>query len=405
MTLALQSFHISVATLNTKADISIQRSNDFAGILGAVSVGALLILSLALVRRWSYETFLRTHQILAAVNVYGIFRHLPHNSQFAKVCVYIALGALALTSSVQLMVFLYRNGLFAARGCPRAIVHSYGGEVEDDSKEIKDGVVKMCITLPRPIRVEPGQYINLWMPTVSLCSWAQTHPFTVVSWSPDPQGTLDLLVKPSGGFSADIFRHLKPFQKQETSVVFMSFFTGPHGISKKVNGYESVVVVASGFGIAAVVPYIRHMIHGYNTCTSQVRRIHLVWQVESPMGIAVVSENLLNRLLDDDIVDKGYILNISIYQRNGQLLEAKLPVGDKSKVFMYQGSPDYQQMISLETSGDLIERHSDIPDKCGDALVMVSTTDDVRDQLREIIRERNDTRVNLMELEYQPSKA
>lgn len=37
---------------------------------------------------------------------------------------------------------------------------------------------------------------------------------------------------------------------------------------------------------------------------------------------------------------------------------------------MYQGSPDYQQMISLETSGDLIERHLDIPDKCGDALVM-----------------------------------
>lgn len=33
MTLALQSFHISVAALNTKADISIQRSNDFAGIL------------------------------------------------------------------------------------------------------------------------------------------------------------------------------------------------------------------------------------------------------------------------------------------------------------------------------------------------------------------------------------
>lgn len=255
-------------------------------------------------REWAYEAFLRTHQILVAVNVYGIIWHLPKNSHFARMCIFIALGTLTLTSFLQLMVFLYRNGLFAVGGCPRAIVqsHQVGGEQngidiqheeqggvdikheEQGGVEIKDGVVKMCISLPRPIKVEPGQYINLWMPTISLWSWAQTHPFTVVSWSPERQGTLELLVQPSRGFSfsARIFRHIQPFKG--ASISFVSFYTGPHGISQDVNTYESVLVVANGFGIATVVPYIRHMIYGYNVCTSQVRRIHLVWQVESDRG-------------------------------------------------------------------------------------------------------------------------
>lgn len=178
------------------------------------------------------------------------------------------------------MTFLYRNGLFAGRGSPRAIVsYSQGEKARENSDDMSGSVIKMQIIIPRSVKVEAGQYINLWMPTVSLWSWAQTHPFTVTSWSRGKQDSLDLFVQPRRGHSLNLLRHVR--MVTEGSVSFLALFTGPHGISERVGGYESALVVASGFGIAAVIPYIRQMIYGYNTCTSQIRRIHLVWQVES----------------------------------------------------------------------------------------------------------------------------
>ncbi|KAH3043573.1 hypothetical protein KXV27_005650 [Aspergillus fumigatus] len=122
------------------------------------------------------------------------------------------------------------------------------------------------------------------------------------------------------------------------------------------------------------------MIHGYNTCTSQVRRLHLVWQVGS-IGEVAAAQSLLNNLLKDDIVDDGYILNISIYVGNG-LEQNKLPFGQHERVCLYRSVPDYDSIISLEASGDQIERLPNIRDEHGRTLVMVSTADDLRDQLR-----------------------
>jgi NAD(P)H-flavin reductase len=122
------------------------------------------------------------------------------------------------------------------------------------------------IVLPRPLTVEAGQYINLWLPSVSLWSWTQTHPFTVTSWSQSAQDTLELLVQPCCGLSADLLRHA-PVAAQNL-ISFLALFTGPHGTSEDVGHYKSVLVIASGFGIAAAVPYLKKLIYSYNTCTS-----------------------------------------------------------------------------------------------------------------------------------------
>ena len=90
---------------------------------------------------------------------------------------------------------------------------------------------------------------------------------------------MELLVQPHHGLTADLLHHasLAP----ESSVAFLTLFTGPHGTSEDVSQYESALLIASGFGVAAAVPYLMKMIYGYNTCTLQVRRLHLVWQVDS----------------------------------------------------------------------------------------------------------------------------
>lgn len=202
------------------------------------------------------------------------------------------------------MVFLYRNGLFSGRGAPRAIVSF---SVSNAEERTMVNAVHVRVLLPRPVRVQAGQYINLWMPSVSLCSWMQTHPFTVVSWSKGKQDTMELLVKPRRGLTADLARYAPTDERsEESSISFLALITGPHGLSEEIGHYESILLLASGCGVAGAIPYLKKAIYGYNTCTSQIRRLHLVWQVESidEMSAALT---LLNRLLKDDIVDGGYV--------------------------------------------------------------------------------------------------
>lgn len=65
------------------------------------------------------------------------------------------------------------------------------------------------------------------------------------------------------------------------SVRRLALFSGPHGVSIPVGENETILMVGTGFGIAAQLPYLRKLIHGYNTCKARRRRGHLVWQLQS----------------------------------------------------------------------------------------------------------------------------
>ncbi|KAE8130661.1 hypothetical protein BDV38DRAFT_289436 [Aspergillus pseudotamarii] len=393
---ALLSFHIVTVVQGQGFTFPLRKQQNLFAMIAAISLGALALHSIPWCRRWSYEIFLRGHQILAGLFVYGAWQHLPSQSTSSKIYLLIALGTFALTLLLELITLLYHNGLFAGRGTPRAIV-SFSASESKEGPVVN--AVHIRVLLPRPVKVEAGQYINLWMPSVSLCSWMQTHPLTVTSWSKDKQDTVELLVKPRSGFTADLLRYAPA--AAGSSVSFPALFTGPHGVSEEASDYESILVLASGPGIAAAIPYLKKMIHSYNTCTSQVRRLHLVWQVES-VDQMTPALSLINNLLKDDIMDDGYILHISIYVSDG-IEQNGLPFGRHKRVYIYQEVPDYQSIISLEASGDQVERLPNTWDEQGRTLVMVSTTNDLRDHIQNVVRECLHQGVKLSELEYQPS--
>lgn len=97
------------------------------------------------------------------------------------------------------------------------------------------------------------------------------------------------------------------------------------------------------------------------------------------------------------------------------------PFGKHKRAFLYNGVPDYSKIISLEAAGDQIERHPNIRNEHGQMLVMgkaaaptasrilllimrrpVSTSNELRDQLRGIVRGYLHQRVKMLELEFQP---
>lgn len=157
-----------------------------------------------------------------------------------------------LTLFLQTVTLFYQNRLFAGRGLPRAVV-SFSAQTKEEHPVITAAHIR--VLLPRPLKVEAGQYINLWMLSVSLSSCMQTHPFTVASWSSNRQDTIELLLQPRHGLTADLIRYA-PTAK-ESSISFPALFTGPYGMIDDVSHYKSVLVVTSGFGIAAAIPYLK----------------------------------------------------------------------------------------------------------------------------------------------------
>lgn len=181
--------------------------------------------------------------------------------------IYVSAGLFFSTSVIQCVSVLWRNGTFR-HGSARALVtHA-------------EGSVKIKLTLSRPLKVKAGQYINLWIPSVSFWSFLQSHPFVVTSWSLEEQDQLDLFVEPRRGLTRELLYHAQAGERGKAFGSRWVLFSGPHGISAPVGEYESVLLVATGFGMAALLPYLQQLIHGYQTRKVCTRGIRVIWQVQ-----------------------------------------------------------------------------------------------------------------------------
>ncbi|EJP60725.1 metalloreductase transmembrane component [Beauveria bassiana ARSEF 2860] len=71
-----------------------------------------------------------------------------------------------------------------------------------------------------------------------------------------PQKHFDLFIEPRGGFTQNLFA-----LSYHGPTTRRAMFSGPHGKKLPVHSYENVVMLATGFGIAAHLPYLRKLIH------------------------------------------------------------------------------------------------------------------------------------------------
>jgi predicted ferric reductase len=167
------------------------------------------------------------------------------------------------TFLVQVVVILYRNGVFHGR-LPRAKL-----AVEDKH------TVAIKISLSRQVNVAAGQYISIWIPSISLHSFLQSHPFVVSNWTEPKQDSVDLLVNSQRGFTQNLYNYAKG-NKNDCLVLF----SGPHGVGIPIDRSETVIMIASGFGMAALLPHIRQLIYSYNAWKCSTRRIRIIWEIE-----------------------------------------------------------------------------------------------------------------------------
>ncbi len=205
------------------------------------------------------------HQATTIISLYGIWVHVPHHSSLPQIYLCVLFGVISLSTLVLAAIVFYRNALFRDK-MPR-------GEILNNK-----GAVFLRVDLSRPIQVEAGQYVSLWvfMPSTSFRSLFEYHPFMVSNWSDGPLNSLELAIEPRSGFT----RHLlnRSVKRKEPCRVI---FSGPHGKSVPVGAYQVVLMVATGFGVAAQLPYLKQLLHECNTRKARSRRIHLVWQLNT----------------------------------------------------------------------------------------------------------------------------
>ncbi|KAI1315917.1 hypothetical protein F5Y16DRAFT_420926 [Xylariaceae sp. FL0255] len=371
--------HIAIFAAIKKIKVSQDPSSITFAVVSAVSIASQLLFLSSRMRRSFFELALRAHQGLAALFVYACWRHLPPGGLYPQVYLIVAIGVFVVSSTVQLAFVSISNRL----GLPRCDL------------SFEHGIVRVHLRLRKPIRIDAGQYINLWIP-VRASAWAQTHPFTVISWSPEPQKELELIVQPRRGLS-----RLLSQLPQAGSSDYTCVFSGPHGRRLPLHTYHDVIMIATGIGMAAVAPFLTKLIHcAYEDPASRLRSIHIAWELDgegsshipdfdasrlayNTADIKAVFQSLIEAAIKKDT---GFKLRLSFYNSSQPRAH-----GEHGLVNDYDGHIPLEQVLPPEAAPEAEK-----------TIIAVSASSTIRNATTRILRERGLESVALKHLSYQP---
>lgn len=222
------------------------------------SIVVLLCCSLPFIRHRFYEVFSTVHLLLAVTTVTALAVHIIPGSPLRTAGSFYGLVATwAITVISRICLILYRS-----RGCHVSVETLGNGSA-----------LRLTLKLPKSITIafKAGQYVSLRIPWLGISSIFQSHPFTVVWWDED---RAYLLVEPQNGLS----RKLWLFNGK----VLKAFIEGPYGSKKEetFGSHGTVLMVASGIGIAGVLPFVKYLCEGHHRREVCTRKICLLWLIE-----------------------------------------------------------------------------------------------------------------------------
>lgn len=256
----------------------------------------LSLLFLPMVKRRVYEAFLLQHLVCAITGLIAIWKHTQPTSTWSQWCLVSCVSAFSLTSVLQVMRIVYRNFVLGRKSvCMN--VRPYG-----------NGIIHVTLSLPRPWTVRAGERINLSVPSLGLFYFFQAHPFTITWWEEGEDGSsrsISLMFRARTGFTRKLYDCLKP--KQD----YWAWIDGPYGpsliqefgTSRDVGDYGHILMVTSGIGIAAQLPYVKDLIQRHHRADIRTQRISLVWRLDQA-GDWESARDWLQQLVQHD---NGYV--------------------------------------------------------------------------------------------------
>ncbi|KAK6432440.1 hypothetical protein LTR95_011388 [Oleoguttula sp. CCFEE 5521] len=250
-----------------------------------------IIISLALqaatsslfIRRRFFEVFLKLHSLFAIVTL-GATWALA--AKWDTVCKALATGLGMISFTVWLARLMWLNRVSSINNASLRTLYLY----RDPDRGVI-GATQLELRIARTLRICPGQYLNITMPSIpnNLLGYTQSHSY-LVAWtesSPgDKEQVASMLVECRDGFSSRL-RLSKP-----TAHVL---FDGPYGHPLQLGVFDKVLFIASGIGIAAHLMAIRELLQAGSDLTARVRRIDLIWLLDTE-GESILLQPMLKRL-------------------------------------------------------------------------------------------------------------
>lgn len=226
-----------------------------------------------------YEIFLNFHLVLSLAVVAPLYSHFPGDPREPPTLYVLAAGILFVSSEcVRLGHIVYRNKRFGkplSRATVREITFKRptGGDIP-----LSDAV-HLHVPLSRSWTRRAGQYVYLRMPGVSLTSFAQLHPYYVAWWySEDGHDYAVFILQKRRGFTDSLYRKTEsPKRPLDYSV----WLEGPYGADLSLGSYGTVLLFATGIGIAGQLAYVSQLLQAYSNHESMTRTITLSWQLNS----------------------------------------------------------------------------------------------------------------------------
>ncbi|KAJ5891343.1 uncharacterized protein N7473_007571 [Penicillium subrubescens] len=370
----LQSLlHVILALQVTSFDlrVALQRF----GLTAIISAGVVWLLMLPWIRRQAYEFCINLHIVLGLFTIVTLWIHLKNRFDLDGYLLIGSLGLLGLTTLIQVVYQVYRNG----RGLAVA------------EKEKLEGAVLLSFTPTRPWKVRAGQYIYLRIPAVRLLSFAESHPLNILWWeennTDEKASRITVLAKVESGFT----RRLESCPYNSLRILL----DGPYGKPKDTVHYDNFVFIATGIGISAQLAYLKELImrkdRGY-----RLRRVCLVWQVDQQAHDEWICD-YMNQLLD---LDKPELV-----LRWALFVNSSPPTGYSTKGngdfitesgrrgLEFYGKPDLKDILKNEV--ELCPRK---------LLLVVSADPQTRDMCRYLALKQK-KKIDFFETEFQPAPA
>ncbi|EXJ56217.1 uncharacterized protein A1O5_12673 [Cladophialophora psammophila CBS 110553] len=386
--------------IHTATAVSLKRPNwhmlpDIGGLTATISIVLMLLSSLARIRQRFYEVFHKLHLIFSTTLIAALFIHGQSKDLLTPPTVYLlaVICLQILTGALRFGQILYRNIKYG-KPLNRATVQTVTFK-RDSGRDIPvSDAVHVHVRLSRPWRPRAGQYAYLCIPGLSHTSFAQSHPFYVAWWYYDHgHDHVVFLIERREGFTKNLFLRANASNDPGPNSEMRVLVEGPYGKSLNLESYATVLLFATGIGIAGQMPYVTQLLEGSQTGQVETRRIALFWEMASELHAAWVADMMkvllakdTNRVLDIKLFVVGRFL--SPHTHKGDIAQ----LGERIKV-IYQAM-DVENLI-----------HSEVGDRQGRTVVSLCTDDETSDTIRGIVRGMLEQDVHLEELDFRPASS
>ncbi|KIN06085.1 hypothetical protein OIDMADRAFT_154862 [Oidiodendron maius Zn] len=340
------------------------------GFIGFVAVVTIAIMSNSIFRHAFYETFKLLHMALVILVIIVIWFHL-RLSNIPQITILYGVVALWVTEHLlRATRVLYRN-----RGGSKAVVEALPGNA-----------CRVTIAMARPWSFKPGQHAYLYIPSLGL--WT-SHPFSV-AWSqeteildPDEKlamnrqdilamqkTSLSFIVRARTGFTNTLYQ--RALASTDGRFTANCVAEGPYGGMHMMHSYGTVMLIAGGVGITHQVPHVRDLVAGYANGTVAVRRLVLIWIIQSPEHLEWIRPWMTSILAMEKRRD---VLRIMLFvTRPRSTKEIHSP---SATVQMFPGRPNIEALMDIEMENQV-----------GAMGVSVCGSGDLSDDVRRAVRTR-----------------